>query len=411
MSQTFEKIRSYFKGNLGVMILSSGLWSLSGGLTWPFFSLYVLELGGDYMAIGTISAIGAIIKIIPTFLGGYLADSHGRKKLVYILTYLLAINALINGFAPNYRFLLLAAITEAIFMGLREPAFSSIVADSTTSDSRALGYALWSVVPQLFGILSPTIIGLFMDQYGIREAMRWGYSAVFVLGVLSAYLRQRYLKETLVSIKRKERLRSRSVSEFINDFKTTIRVLPRNLWVFLGIDLIFTLGWGVSEPYFVTYARDGAGLTSAQWGLVMSAMILVNMVFKVIGAEASDRFGRTKFIFATMFGWSITFLVYIYTGNFIQVMIVRLAIALSSCIGEGAWEALFIDYSPKEHRGRFNAITSTLWSLSWGAGNYLGGFLYQNYSIRLPFIVTSGMMIIATFLALIFVKEPEKREA
>lgn len=135
------------------------------------------------------------------------------------------------------------------------------------------------------------------------------------------------------------------------------------------------------------------------------------MVFKVIGAEASDRFGRTKFIFATMFGWSITFLVYIYTGNFIQVMIVRLAIALSSCIGEGAWEALFIDYSPKEHRGRFNAITSTLWSLSWGAGNYLGGFLYQNYSIRLPFIVTSGMMIIATFLALIFVKEPEKREA
>jgi MFS family permease len=54
-----------------------------------------------------------------------------------------------------------------------------------------------------------------------------------------------------------------------------------------------------------------------------------------------------------MFMWSITFFLYVLTGNFVQVLMVRLVIALASCIGDPAWEALFMDYSPREYRGRF----------------------------------------------------------
>jgi hypothetical protein len=52
------------KGNLGVMILSSGIWMLAGQLVYPFRSLYILHLGGSYFHIGLISAIGAITGIV-----------------------------------------------------------------------------------------------------------------------------------------------------------------------------------------------------------------------------------------------------------------------------------------------------------------------------------------------------------
>ena len=79
MVETLQKIRSAMRGNLGVMIVTSGLWTLAGNLTTPFLALYVLELGGSYVSIGEIFALSAVIKVIPGFLGGYLTDKMGRK--------------------------------------------------------------------------------------------------------------------------------------------------------------------------------------------------------------------------------------------------------------------------------------------------------------------------------------------
>jgi MFS family permease len=60
------------------MLLSSGLWNLAAAMTWPFYSLYVLELGGRHADIGFISALGAVTRIVPTLFGGYLADARAR---------------------------------------------------------------------------------------------------------------------------------------------------------------------------------------------------------------------------------------------------------------------------------------------------------------------------------------------
>ena len=145
------------RGNIGVMLLSSGLWNLAGAMTWPFWALYVLELGGSHLDIGLISALGAVTRIVPTLLGGYIADKIGRKKILYSMSFLVAVNELFIAYAPSYKFLYITAFLEALFHGFRNPAFMSIIADSTTPDNRALTFSLWQVVPPLFGIISPYI--------------------------------------------------------------------------------------------------------------------------------------------------------------------------------------------------------------------------------------------------------------
>ena len=79
MSIQIEKIRSVLKGNIGVMIASTALWTITTNLTGPFYALYVVELGGDTAMIGKILGVSALIKIIPILLGGYLTDRLGRK--------------------------------------------------------------------------------------------------------------------------------------------------------------------------------------------------------------------------------------------------------------------------------------------------------------------------------------------
>jgi MFS family permease len=409
MTHTIRKIRSAVTGNLGVMIVTTGLWTVAGNLTTPFFALYVLELGGSYVNIGEIYALGALIKVIPGFLGGYLADKMGRKKIVYTMTYVLASLAFIKAFAPGYRWLVLAAVLEAIFMGFRQPSMSSIIGDSTDPENRAMGFALFLVSPQLAGIMSPSIIGVLMDRHGVRTAMMWGYVAVFVLGSIAAFVRQRYLEETL-TVSEAVTLSAGSLGDMFDNFRDTVYSLSGPFKAFLLADFIFTLALGLGDPYYVTYATEGVKLSASQWGFIMSLVLLAHCATLLLVAGPSDKVGRVKFVLASMISWPVTYLLYVYTDGFLAVMWVRIAITLSAAVGQPAWSALFVDFCPREHRGRFNALTTVIWSMLYGGGNYLGGMLIQNYGVAAPFLVAAAFMVVGAVIAVFTLREPEKRE-
>ena len=408
MPKTLDEMRSALRGNLGVIVVSTSLWSLGRNLTMPFFALYVLELGGSYVDVGKIFAIGAVIKIVPILLGGYLADRMGRKRIVYSMSYLLASVALINAFAPDYRFLLVAAVLEALFVGFREPSFSSIIGDSTDPGNRATGYALLMISPILFGVFSPSIIGVLMERYGVKLAMRWGFVVWFATGLFSAFLRHRYLTETL-TVDAETAPRKNSLRELVADFRATLTNLRRPLLTFLAIDFVFTFALGLGEPYFVTYATDGAGLTTSQWGLTMSLSLLVHCVTMLIVASPSNR-NRMKFVLASMLTWPLTYFLFANTHSFPQVLAVRIGVSIAAAVGQPAWEALFPDYCPKEHRGRFFALLEIAWSFFYGGGNFVGGVLYQNQGIRTSFLVAAALMAVASVIAVFVLKEPRRRE-
>jgi MFS family permease len=409
MTQTIQKIRSAIRGNLGVMIVTTGLWTVAGNLTTPFFALYVLELGGSYVNIGEIFALGAVFRVIPGFLGGYLADKMGRKKIVYTMTYLLASLALIRAFAPSYGWLVVAAVLEAVFMGFRQPSMSSIIGDSTDPENRAMGYALLMVGPQLAGILSPSIIGVMMDRYGVRTAMMWGYVIVFALGTSAAFVRQRHLKETL-TVSEDVTLSAGSMGDIVDNFKDTVKSLSEPFKAFLLVDFIFTFALGLGDPYYVTYATEGVKLSASQWGFITSLVLLAHCVTLLLVASPSDEFGRVKFVLASMISWPVTYFLFVYTDSFLAVMVVRIAITLSAAVGQPAWNALLVDFCPKEHRGRFNALTTVIWSLLYGGGNYLGGILIQDHGVGTPFLVAAAFMSVGALIAVFTLKEPEKRE-
>ena len=388
------------------MIASTSLWSITGNLTAPFYALYVLELGGNYAMIGKILGVSALIKIIPVLIGGHLTDRVGRKRVLYTFTYLIACIALIRAFAPDYRFLLIASVLEALFMGIRGPSMGSIVADSTNPDNRSLSYALWIVIPSLVGVLSPSFFGVVVDQYGLRIAMTWGYITIFVFGSISAFIRQRYIKETLTETK-DVKANAAALRELIGGFGETIKSLSRGAVIFISLDFIYTLGLGMIDPYNVTFARDSLGLSMTQWGTVVSLTTLLNCVANLLVASPSDSQGRVKFVLVSMISFPITYFLFLNSGNYLQLMLARMAVTIGSGIGQPAWHALFVDYCPKEHRGRYNALLEIAWSVLYGGGNWLGGVLYQNVGLRAPYNWSIGLMAVGAILSVLFLREPK----
>ena len=149
-------ITGALKGNMGVMILTAGIWTLAGQLVWPFQSIYILQLGGSYFHIGLVTSVGALSGIIPILYGGYLADTVGRRRIVNTMSFILSFNALVFAFARDWRWLVAGSVLNSVAAGLRQPSFNSIIDDSTEEGHRAQSYAMWSIVPPLLGCCPPT---------------------------------------------------------------------------------------------------------------------------------------------------------------------------------------------------------------------------------------------------------------
>jgi DHA1 family tetracycline resistance protein-like MFS transporter len=417
------KKQSLWRSNLGIMMISSGLWRIGGRMTWPFWALYVLQLGGNAFHIGLIAAVSSIFSLIPAFFGGYLADAFGRKKMVYSMSFLLAFDTVIYILAPSWEWLLLARSLDSIFSGLRQPAFNALLADSTTAESRAMSYGMWQAIPPVFGLLSPYAIGILMDRIGVLPAQRWAYVILLVSSTMGAFLRWRYLTETLPPEAVEKVSAITIVKETLSDFKETARIIPRQMWILILMGILFMFGASAGSIFMVTYATDDViHLTSSEWGLINTASMLVTMIVSMPFAVMADRYGRNKMVLISLFLTPVILLGFVYSRSFMPAFLYYIALTILGAMGSVASQALFVDFSPREHRGRISALTSVIgatqsFNFAMGGGgtivgafgNMVGGAVYEsNYS--LPLYLMAGSIGFTAVIGAILVREPEERE-
>jgi len=393
-------------------------------MTNPFWPLYVIHLGGSTFHIGLISAISSLLAIIPTLLGGYLADTLGRKKVVYSMSVLLGLDTIIYIVAPSWHWLLAVKSMDAVFNGLRGPAFSALIADSTTVEDRAFSYGIWQSVPQIFGLASPTIIGLLIDRYGVLPAQRLAYVVLMFTATTAAFLRWRYLNEPLSSKQTEDVHPLKALKSTFSDFRETVREVKGQIWLLFLLGGLFQLGASIGNIYMVNYAtEDVIGLSASQWGFITTLSQLAAMLVAVPFAMLSDNYGRRKLTILCLALTPIALIGFIYARGFNLALFSYISLVLLGSLGGVTGRPLFVDHSPREHRGRINSMRRILGatqrfnfrmrgrgSIIGASGNLIGGFLYRNLSFQSPFQIMAGLITAVAILAGIYIKEPEEPE-
>lgn len=394
----------FFKGNLLVLAVSSGIWRFTSNLISPFYPLYVLALGGTYFSIGIIAAVGGALSIVPTLAGGYLADKRGRKKIVALLTIMQGPVKLIKAFAPHWTFLLIATAINSIFSGLRGPAFSAIMADSLKPENRGKGYGIWASIPVIPALFSPAIGGWLITQMGLIKTLRIGYVLVAIGASTAGFLRLFFLRETFEGKKGKASLKE-SVSSLIKVGKN----FSPGLKALLLLSMMSIFGWGIKRRFRVTYAVEVIGLSPFLWGIIFTLARVVRITLLPFLGHSVDKIGRRILAGITLIIIPIMDILFVFSFDFFTAFFTFTFFYVSRHVRGTARKALRADLSPKEKRGKIYSLFRVCSRPTRKLGPLVGGILY-NYSKRLPFFAEALLSLASFILLIFFIKEPKKEE-
>ncbi len=410
------------------------LWSASTSIVYPYFSFYVLALGGTETEVGLISSVGILAGMILYPVGGFLADKAGRVKLIGYSTVLYAFAHIPFIVANSWQALALGQFLAQLLL-FYSPAMNALSSDSLPPGVRGRGFAVMMAVPQAVRIIAPFVggqlIAYFQATSGLSEdlalirAVKLAWGIAFLTGLLVAYLRLRYLDET---IEEEESTRygwrdlPRVMKESYLSIAESIRWMDRSLKTIVLIEMVAAFFVAMSAPFWSVYAKTVVGVSVPEWGNVNLVSGLVSLVFALPMGHLVDAWGAKKAVLAGML--TAPFIIYLfqYTTGFWTVALAITSISMCNRIMIPGFSTLIANMIPRERRGRLYSILgergiTISWGNFWGGGFLLfppaalgawaGGHIYA-YSPTLTWQITSAAILVSALMVLFLVKEPKE---
>jgi len=421
---------SFFKGNIRVLVVGRALWTLGSSIPGPYYTLYMLALGASPVEIGLVSSLAIIGGMTVEPLGGYLADRRGRVRLVGLATFGYAICYVFFAVAPDWRFLAMGQILQQMLF-FYSPGLNAIMSDSLPPGTRGRGYAMERTFPLVLGFVSPYIGGLLIAFYGegdqgVIAAMRQCYWVALALGLAVAFLRLRFLKETLTTDVPAMQLKSlpRLIKDAYAAIFETIKWLPRHFRPVVVLQVIQTTFIAMAAPFWILYATEVLGIRASDWGAAMLFSGLTGMLLILPVGYMVDRFGSRKVILVSMTLAPTAVMLFLRATGFWSLVLTLVILSMSNSMVTPSWASLIADMVKRDRRGRINAligengITTSTQRLHGGGillvvpaslGASMGGYLIE-WNIYSPFIILLCALVGCLLFTLRFIHEPKEAE-
>lgn len=406
------------RGNLLVFTLSDAVRHLSMFITFPYFSLYIQALGGNTVDIGLVNSLRPLGALFIYPIAGYLADKYNRVKIIAMSGYLTATLYLIFALAPDWRSLAVGNFLMGLIV-FQFPAMNALMADSLPTEQRGVGYSLWIAIPSALGIFSPYIGGYLITVLGVEEAMKFLYWLTVVTSAGIATMNLKFLKETRMQsgVEASEGGFVRILSNSYREVFEVLELLPRSVKAFalmLGISFFVN---NLTAPYWVVYGVGTIGLSKIQWGTILLAAAVVNVVLLMPAGMIVDRFGARRVLsFALLLSTAPIFL-FPFSQGFMDTLLLFVAITVTNAFLISGAPAYMAQVVPVEKRGQIMAALGqgmlfintrggsggpgmgAILTIPSILGSFFGGFLYS-YDPKLPWILLALSMLINTAICL-----------
>jgi MFS family permease len=412
----------FIRGNVLVLTVCSVLWRISVDVVRPYLALYIIVLGGSYETIGLVMAVGNLAGMLLYPLGGYIADYQGRIKVMAYMTYVYSLTFLIFVFTESWAWVAIGMFAQSL-VTFYTPAMQALMADSLPPGKRGLGFAATFAIPSAFGIASPLIGGWLIDIYGITPAIKGLYFLGFLIAIVVATLRLKFLKET---IHRAEVMSIRLGSipglllKSYRDVVRMIREAPRRLLVLSLLMAGCTFFVSLVMPFWIIRATEVIGINPEQWGTIMLVSGAVNVLLSLPAGSYVDRHRRKTIAGVCLIAGSIPVFLFLYATTFEQVVALSVAATMTNVFLNPALQSMFADMVPRERRGRVISALGGggVWIMggAWGTGvvamasitlgSLASGYVYSLGS-SLPWVILAGALVVLGVLFIKMVEEPE----
>ncbi len=182
------------------------------------------------------------------------------------------------------------------------------------------------------------------------------------------------------------------------------RSITAALMFLIGCVTLMMTGFAVIIPVF-PQRLQALGLGSEMLALMEGAFGLGMFLFSTPMGTWSGRIGRKPILFISLVGFIVANLLLAFINVpllFIPIRFVE-GMLLSGLIP--AAMSMVGDTIPLEKQGRWIGFLTTAQAVGFALGPGLGGFLYQTLGFTSPFLLSAGIALVASLLAIFMVPE------
>jgi MFS family permease len=393
-SATQRNLRSFFFDGL----FASG----TDSITVTYLTLYVLALGASSADIGLMTALASLNATLLLIPGAILVDRIGNRKKIVLIS---------SGFIGRICLLLLALVpifyhsTAAIYIaiGLKVlmdgannfslPAWVSLAGDVVPLSWRGRYFGTRNLAMGISAILVIYGFGQFITWIGPPDGYQWALGLAFVFGIISASFFSRI--KDYRDINQKIPTQSYSLKSLFATLKN-----DRNFLGLCGFTALWNFSINIAGPFFNVFLVKDLSATASIIGVVAVVGKISGLPSQRFFGGLVDRWGSGKLM--RLMAFIIPFLT--ISWYFVQATWQAIPINI---VGGILWAGmnlasfnLLLETSPQEQRARYSAMYQIAVALSTAIGATLGGFVADQWGIRLVFLLSGIGRLIAAFVLL-----------
>ena len=292
---------------------------------------------GVLLAFATFG-VGFLFRPLGGILFGHLGDRIGRKMTLIVTTLVMGVSTGVIGLLPTYKtigvaapiLLVLLRVCQGLGAGAEFGGASTLLAEHAPHHRRGFFTSFAQTGVQI-GLLTGTIVFLFVSQLSDEALFSWGWRVPFLVSFLmigvALYVRLRVEESPIF----KEMRATQTILKL--PVLDAIRRYPRNMVIGIGAHVADTAVIYLYATFTVNYITKTLGLSRsiALTGIVVFSIIVI--VLQPIYGALSDRIGRKPLnVFSVVFtaAFAFPFWLLVNTGT---PALIWLALILATSLG------------------------------------------------------------------------------
>src|SRR5437016_2508796 len=372
--------------NIVAVSVAMFLLALGENLWKRFLPKYLEILGAPIAAIGLFGTCEDFLDGVYQYPGGWIGDRYGRRRALLLFVALAMIGYGLYWLAPSWPFVFAGLLFVMAWSSMASPPLFAVVGDALPRDRRALGFTVQSILKRVPIAVAPTLGGLVIAAYGVRDGVHLGLGVTVVLAAVA-----------LAALARIDiPVRADPVPTHI---VAVWRSLPAPLRWLLTSDIFIRTCEGLVDVFLVLYAVNVIGVGAPAYGLLIAVQAVTAIVSYLVVAPVADRFGRKPFVIATFIAFAAFPITVVLAQSFATLVIAFVVGGLRE-VGEPARKAMIVDMVRPSLRARSIGLYYLVRSLTVAPAAFIGGVLWK-VSPGLPFWLAGaiGLIGVAVFAA------------
>ena len=321
---------------LGVTFASSA----AGSGLWSFMAIWAVEELGAKSQQPFVYLVGAVLARPSGFLGGYLSDRIGRRRVILVGEAAMAVYPLVLlALSSSMWAALVALMFAGVFGSLGGSVAQAMVADLVPPERHEAAYSSVRVAANLGVVIGPPLGGLVLIL-GSWSAL---FPTIAILSAIAWLVAWRYLPH-----------RGEFSPEGPPERGSVATILAdRAFLLFLGSAVFAWLVYVAYEVVLPVSLVDGFGYEPAAWGFIVWINPLLVTLFQVRLTRATAGFPSAPKLVVALLVMGLPYLLLVASHSVLAVVTVVVVFVVGEMLWVPTSQAVVAELAPQDLRGAY----------------------------------------------------------